>query len=275
MLEGIVSAASLSPGDAVLEVGPGTGALTKHLLATGALITAVEKDYALHDRLAAEYAEVPALQLVCGDVLQQNFGQLVADLQARCTAAPILRADGSSAAPKVKVVANLPYYITKDFLLQAVPHGDAVSSLLLMLQDEVAVRLTQEEPGGPDWRAMNILMRYYCTPKYLFKIDKRKYYPAPKVHGAVVRFTLRPQPQRPAVPEEKAFLSLVKRSFLQRRKLLRNALQPMASGAQVAAALAGAGLPEDARAQTLGLDDFVRLAWQLDKLGVGRCGESS
>jgi len=272
VLKAITKAAKLSAGDPVLEVGPGTGALTRHLLAKGANVTAVEKDYGLYDRLAAEFAAAPSLRLICGDILRQNLTTLLEEMlmvEHPSTLSPS-EVNGDDRVrndnPKVKVVANLPYYITKDFLLQTLPLGNQLSSLLLMVQDEVAIRLTQELPGGPDWRSINIILRYYCTPKYLFKIDRRKYVPSPKVHGAVIRLDLRPPQQRPEVPSETEFLKLVKKSFLQRRKVLRNALQPLVSAEQVATALEAAGLPLDARAQSLGLDDFVKLSWEISKV---------
>jgi 16S rRNA (adenine1518-N6/adenine1519-N6)-dimethyltransferase len=262
VLEAITTAAALSPGDPVLEVGPGTGALTRHLLDTGAALTAVEKDLNLHAMLEIEFEETSTCQLICGDVLRINLPELLTTMVAQ------RRPD--SKAQKVQVVANLPYYITKDFLVQALPEGGCVSRLLLMLQDEVAIRLSQTQPGGPDWRAMNIVVHYYSNPKYLFKIDRKKYIPAPKVHGAVVEFRLKSAAERVSVPDERAFLSLVKKSFLQRRKALRNALQPLVSSAEAVAALESIGLTADARAQELGLEEFVKLAWELEKVKLKR-----
>lgn len=163
----------------------------------------------------------------------------------------------------IKVVANLPYYITKDLLVKMLPLGDDVSALFLMLQDEVGVRLTQEDPGAADWRAMNLLTQYYSAPRYLFKIDRRKYHPAPKVHGAVVAFDLTPPSRRLSVPDEGEFVKLIKKAFSQRRKVVRNSLRPLYEPGQVAAALRAAGLSEDARAQDLTLAQFGALAWAL------------
>jgi 16S rRNA (adenine1518-N6/adenine1519-N6)-dimethyltransferase len=247
---------------------------------------------------------VPALTLVCGDILRQDLPALLAGMAAApppppaaaplaaAASAPGSTAPPPSAAPSPdppapllspsspsvlpvlpKVVANLPYYITKDFLVQALPLGGAASSLLLMLQDEVAARLTAPAPGGPDWRAMNIVLRYYSRPRYLFRIDRNKYEPAPSVHGAVVEFELLAPGQRAAVPDERAFLRLVKHAFLQRRKTLRNALQPLVGGPAAVAALAAAGLPPDARAQSLSLEEFVRLAWAVHHEGGGGAGD--
>jgi 16S rRNA (adenine1518-N6/adenine1519-N6)-dimethyltransferase len=258
VLEAITLAAAISPGDPVLEVGPGTGALTRHLLSTGAALTAVEKDNNLHSLLETEFEETATCQLICADVLRINLPELLTNMVAQ------RRPDAK--AEKVQVVANLPYYITKDFLVQALPQGQCVSRLLLMLQDEVAIRLSQTQPGGPDWRAMNIIVHYYSNPKYLFKIDRTKYIPAPKVHGAVVEFKLKSAEERVSVPDERAFLSLVKKSFLQRRKALRNALQPLVSSAEAVEALEAIGLTADARAQELGLEEFVKLAWELEKV---------
>lgn len=272
VLRDIVRVAGLVPEDVVVEVGPGTGALTRHLLETGARVTAVEKDASLHEKLTVDFEDVDSLKLICGDVLRMNMTTLLDEARAEPFAKGVVPEE--SPAPHLKVIANLPYYITKDFLLRTLPLGDRISRMILMLQHEVAARLTQETPGGPDWRAMNIIVQYMSHPKYLFKIDRRKYVPAPKCHGAVVDFRLRPPDDRPAVPrgDEAHFIKLVKKAFLQRRKALRNSLQPLVNPEQAVAALEAAGLTSDARAQELGLDEFVKLAWTLED--ISQCNSS-
>lgn len=165
-------------------------------------------------------------------------------------------------------------------------------------QDEVGIRLTNTKPGGPDWRAMNIIVQYYSNATYLyvfsivfhlmndflvifitkihlfktfytyrFKVDRKRYTPPPQVHGAVIEFALRPADQKASVPDERLFLKVVKASFLQRRKLLKNSLGALFGGAEtVENALIQAELPQDCRAQILGLDEFVKLSWALHEM---------
>lgn len=202
------------------------------------------------------------IQIIHGDILRENMVELADDLKRRSLAMQ------STSAQTPKVVANLPYNITKEFLLKSLPLGGEVfSSLFLMLQHEVAERLINNQSGSSDWRAMNILIQYYCEPKYLFKIDRLKYSPVPKVDGALAKFRLKTRQERISVPSEKEFVSLVKRAFLQRRKMLTNSLQPLLNSSEIAKCLTKAELPIDCRAQALSLEDFVRLSWAMHSQG--------
>lgn len=278
ILRRIVDRGGIRIGDPILEVGPGTGALTDQLLDTGAAVTAVEKDRDLFERLCEKYAKDEMMNLICGDVLRISLNTLMDDAAGFAAS----RADdcvedsdnrnskgkGQISYKKVKVIANLPYNITKDFLSRALPLGSQCSTLLLMLQHEVAERLTAQDPGAADWRSINVLIQYYASDcRYLFRVDRRKYFPRPTVDGAVVEFRLRDTPKRPKVPNEEQFILLVKKAFLQRRKTLRNSLQPLASSSEISKALKSAGIDLDARAQNLTLGDFVRLAWALHEQG--------
>ncbi|GIL52847.1 hypothetical protein Vafri_8614 [Volvox africanus] len=326
VLQDIVVAAGVGPGDLVLEVGPGTGNLTKHLLAAGAHVTAVEKDDTLYGRLQEEYRNVPGLALIHGDALKVGLeeairGMLMQERQAEPprahpqsetyvgaaelatgptsaatdpeTSTSTARAattpprqnstseawsrktatansgdagrggSGGERSRKIKVVANLPYNITKDLLLLLLPLGDLISDLHVMIQHEAAVRLTERTPGGPEWRAANIRTLFYCKPRYRFRISRLKYDPVPGVDGALVTFSLLPPGARHAVPSERAFHALVVKAFSERRKKMRNSLQPLHSSNQVEAALAGCGLNVDARAQDLTLEQFVTLSRHL------------
>lgn len=203
-----------------------------------------------------------SIQLIHGDILREDVSLLITDLRNRRDA----RSSGSIAPnDKPQMIANLPYNITKDFLNKALPLGDEVSSLLLMLQHEVAVRLVENSPGTSDWRSMNVIVDYFCEAEYIFRVDRFKYTPVPKVDGAVVLFKLRPSDKRLQVPSEKDFLALVKRAFLQRRKMLTNALQPLLSSSEIADCLTEANLSTDSRAQNLSVSDFVELAWAIHR----------
>eukprot|EP00775_Hariotina_reticulata_P010380 gene10380-10538_t len=212
VLSDIVNAARVTPADGVIEVGPGTGNLTRHLLATKAQVLAVEKDDTLVERLRQEFHEV---------------------------------------------VANLPYNITKDFLLALLPQGALVSELNIMIQEEVAQRLVDPTPGRPDYRAMSVITHYYSKPVYRFRIPKEKYFPVPGVDGALVTFKLLPPSKRVSVPGERGFVVLVNKAFSERRKMLRNTLQPLYTAKQVEAALSEASIRPDARAQDLSVEQFA------------------
>ncbi|GAX84853.1 hypothetical protein CEUSTIGMA_g12274.t1 [Chlamydomonas eustigma] len=335
ILKDIVSASGVQPGDLVLEIGPGTGNLTKHLLERGALVTAVEKDDTLYERLIEEYKDNPSLKIVKGDVLRSNVDQIIRDmiqqhrgcssahssahtqsdveLHAEANSASTsnsIAEDGSSdvafltdaaalrltsngshsgsipPAPsdettisnssdtgseeaaelshlkssqqdKVRVVANLPYNITKEFLKLMLPKGHLVSELNIMIQEEVAWRLVNKTPGRPDYRAMNLRVQFYSKPKYRFLIPKERYFPAPGVDGALVTFRLLPPLARPSVPSERGFIALVGKAFLERRKMMRNSVQPLYTSQQMESALVHCGLRPDSRAQDLSLADFV------------------
>ncbi|KXZ54550.1 hypothetical protein GPECTOR_4g615 [Gonium pectorale] len=331
ILRDIVAAAGVGPGDLVLEVGPGTGNLTKHLLATGARVTAVEKDDTLYGRLTEEYKEVPELRLVHGDALKVGLedvlrGMLTQERQAPEAAAEAETAEaptaasggdsdsGSSSLPstsakaeppaavagvgrrarggaaagrsvasssspggggrgKIKVVANLPYNITRDVLTQLLPLGELIAELHVMIQHEAAERLTEKTPGGPEWRAANIRTLFYSKPRYRFRISRHKYDPVPGVDGALVTFALLPPGSRPRVPSERSFHSLVAKAFSERRKKMRNSVQPLYSPEQVERALLGCGLSADARAQDLTLQQWVALAWALQAQAAEQAAE--
>ena len=300
-LERIVRLAELSQDSLVVEVGPGTGALTRKIMASGARVRAIEKDDRLfsylhrtierhgdlsdglaveedtdnegvNDAVEEDIEDPPRiirsadgrLEIVHADVLKLDLARFAAGFGATNAA------DGASPATlmpgdKPKLMANLPYNITRDFLRKALPLGEAYSSLVLMLQHEAAERLVKSSPGSPDWRAMNVIVQFYSSPKYLFRVDRRLYVPRPKVDGAVVDFALKPSSERPDVPSEAEFVSLVKRGNLQRRKVLSNSLRPLLEGDEIRECLVSSGLSPDARAQELSLEDWVTLSWAVHR----------
>jgi len=246
VLRRVVRAANIQPGDEVLEIGPGTGNLTRHLLAAGATITAVEKDDRLVDHLQEEFKQSSGFRLIHGDILRCDIDEVLA------------RARGGAEGSKLKVVANLPYYITTDVLKMLLPRGNSFSNFTVMLQEEVAQRFAVHQPGDRDYRYMSVFCHYYSKPEYKFRISRHSYFPAPKVDGAVVDFILTPPSERALeVSEERKFLSLVHASFQHRRKMMKNSL-PMAADL-AGEALSVAGLSSSSRAQDLTVDDFLRV----------------
>lgn len=214
-------------------------------------------------------------------------------------AAQSWRQRGAGGRGSLKVVANLPYNITKDFLKATLPLGGTVAELSIMIQHEVAERLVDPTPGRPDYRAMSIYTHYYSSPKYRralaggggctelravvvclcapeawaassaspppralatcrLRIPRQKYFPVPGVDGALVTFRLAPPSKRLEVPSERSFHALVTKAFSERRKMMRNSMQPLFSSQQVGrggaregcvcAALTGVGseMPGDA-----------------------------
>lgn len=283
VLKDIVSHAGLDASRVVIEVGPGTGAMTRHILSTGAKVYAIEKDDRLYRHYWLEQEDgAPPNDLDIGERVgegQETWGtaNAVSD-NLTVLHDDVLKVDlvhvaqtardlyNISKDTKLLLMGNLPYNITKDFLNKAMTLGNDYDSLLLMLQHEVAERLVHNAPGNSDWRAMNIILQYYCETKYVFRVDRFKYTPVPKVDGAVVEVRLKPLSERMSVPSEKDFLSLVKRGFLQRRKMLSNSLRPLLQGHEIQECLVSCGLPAEARAQNLSLEDFVALSWAVDKM---------
>lgn len=246
ILRQIADAAKLAPGQVVLEVGPGTGNLTRCLLDQGASVTAVEKDRRLIKRLANEFPQVNVIE---ADILTCDLEALLFDL---------LQPQGASGTQRVKVIGNLPYYITQDFLRQLLPLGLLVSNAVLLLQEEAALRLTQLQPGAFDYRAASLEIQYYSEARCLFTIPKSEFSPVPDVNGMVVDFALH-LPEDRVVSDAGSFLSLVRQAFSMKRKMLRNSLQPLYSLPQITQALTVAGLSAQVRPQQLSLHEYAKL----------------
>ena len=199
VLARIAAALQISPGDRVLEVGPGEGALTRHLLAAGARVTAIEIDRNLAARLRATFAGESRFELVEADVLAVDLAQLVAP-------------------EPTAIVGNLPYYITSPIVRKTLELGDRIARAVFLVQKEVAERIAAG-PGSRDYGYLSVLCRLRSEPEYLFRVRPGSFRPPPKVESAVVRLTPRPGPQ----PEPR-FLQFLEAAFRQPRKTLRNNL---------------------------------------------------
>jgi len=245
-LERIVAAAELKPGDSVLEIGPGLGTLTRRLAesvtSTGRVV-AVELDDRLIPVLRFTLTPYPNVEVVHGDILELDPVELISG--------------GGMHVASYSVVANLPYYITSAILRHLLGARIRPTRLVLTVQLEVAARLTAG-PGKMSLLAVSV--QAYGRPRLITRIKAGAFYPPPKVDSAVVRVDLYEQPLVP--PEElEAFFEVVRAGFGERRKQLRNALsRGLQRDAQtVATALVQAGVDPARRAETLSLEEWVRV----------------
>ena len=239
VLRAIADALELREGEPVVELGPGLGHLTRLLAATGARVTAVEKD---RDMLAVlEKEAIEGVRVVDGNAATVNFAQV-------------------AGAPEVKVAGNLPYHLTSSILFQVLEQRAQVTYAVFTLQKEVVDRLAAE-PGGRDYGLLTAILKLYFSSENLFDIDASRFHPPPKVDSAVLRLIRHPAPLAPVVDGAR-FIRVVKAGFAQRRKTLLNSLKSdksLGSVEQVQAALAAAGVDPGRRAETLSSEEFAAI----------------
>ncbi len=253
--ERIVAAVSPGADEPIIEIGPGEGALTALLLARGARVTAIEIDDHLIPGLHRLFGNNPRFALVNGDALDIDFCR-------------IFPQEG-----KVRVVANLPYYISTPLLQRLIAHRHCISEMTLMLQREVVDRIIAD-PGGRDYGYLTVLVSFYCEASRLFDVPPGAFRPVPKVTSSVVRLRPLANPAV-AVRDEDLFLSLTRTLFAQRRKTIHNNLRAGAAAlglgttADLPAVLssAGAGIDGHRRAETLSLRDLASLAEAIHQRG--------
>jgi len=245
-LDEIVAAAELSPGDRVVEVGPGLGVLTRRLLAAGAQVLAVELDRRLASWLRDELGSLPGFELVEGDALTYDPG-------------------GAFAGQPFKVVANIPYHITSP-LLHAFLEGERPPELVVVLvQAEVAERVAAE-PGRMSY--LSVFAQNVATARVVARVAAGSFEPAPKVDSAVLQLRRRPAPVIPVGDERQSFYRLVQAGFRQRRKQLHNALSrelPIPRET-LDAAFVACDIAADRRPQTLSVEEWACLHGRLRQL---------
>jgi 16S rRNA (adenine1518-N6/adenine1519-N6)-dimethyltransferase len=231
----VVAALGPIAEDAVLEIGPGRGAITRLLARAAGHLTLVEFDPVLAGALLVEFAGVPAVDVHHADVLTVDFTALA-------------RERGRS----LVVVGNLPYYITSDILLHLVAHPSAIDRAVLMVQREVAERVTAA-PGTRDYGVLSATMQLYGQVELLFTLPPDAFIPPPEVYSSVFRFHLRPRFAELDVPAER-FLPFVRASFAQKRKTWSNNLRNAGyKTPAITSALAAAGLEPSIRAEAVDL----------------------
>ena len=255
----VIDAVSPLPTDIVIEVGPGRGELTRGLVARSGYVVAVEIDRRLIDGLRSSLPR-EKFTLVEDDALKVNWSELaeLAEAQVDPLRGSVLPA---STKRRVRVVANLPYYISTPIVERLIRARGIINDMTLMLQKEVADRITSE-PGRKEYGSLSVLVQCYCIATKLFEVPPSAFKPAPKVRSAVVSLVVRAR-AAVDVDDEDKFFALVRAAFAQRRKTIANNLKAFAGviglSTSIDVALERARIDARRRAETLSIEEFNAL----------------
>ena len=253
VLDKIVDAAQITKDDFVLEIGPGIGTLTQYLCENARQVLAVEIDDKLIPILKETLQPYDNVEVLHGDILKQDIQQI---------------ADTYNEGKPIKVVANLPYYITTPIIMELFESHVPLANVTVMVQKEVADRM-KAEPGTKDYGALSLAVQYYAKPYIAAFVPPNCFMPRPNVGSAVIRLDcLARVPVE--VHNEKLMFRLIRASFNQRRKTLQNGIANSAelsfTKEQAARAIEQAGFDVRIRGEKLGLEEFARLADELERM---------
>lgn len=247
VLERIVAAADLTKEDCVLEIGPGIGTMTQYLAENAREVAAVEIDRNLIPILEETLSEYDNVTVINDDILKVDINRIVEE---------------KNGGRPVKVVANLPYYITTPIIMGLLEKHIPLKSITVMVQREVAGRM-QAGPGTKDYGALSLAVQYYAKPETVANVPPNCFIPRPNVGSAVVRLVRYEEPPV-RVEDEKRMFSLIRASFNQRRKTLVNGLgnapELGISKERAAAVLEDMGLSPTVRGEALTLEQFAELS---------------
>ena len=240
IVDEIVHAAELTPGEPVLEVGPGIGTLTQGLAQSGADVTAIELDRRLLEVLDTTLASYDNVRIVHGDVLKLDVPTIMNH-------------------KPFKVVANLPYYITTPIIMSLLESKLPIERLVVMVQKEVTLRMVAK-PGTKDYGALSVAVQYYTEPDIVLDVPPKSFLPAPAVTSSVIRCVLRDKPPVDVI-DEKLFFRVVKAGFAQRRKTFSNTMKTTGlSKDRIEELLAKANIDGQRRGETFTLQEFADVA---------------
>lgn len=247
VLDRIISSAEITKEDCVLEIGPGIGTMTQYLAEHAGSVVAVEIDKALIPILEETLQDYDNVTVINDDILKVDINRLVEE---------------KNGGHPIKVVANLPYYITTPIIMGLFESRVPLKSITIMVQKEVADRM-QVGPGTKDYGALSLAVQYYAKPEIVANVPPNCFIPRPNVGSAVIRLTRYEEPLV-QVKDEKKMFALIRASFNQRRKTLVNGLGnaglPGITKESAAAALAQMGLSPTVRGEALTLEQFARLS---------------
>lgn len=252
VLEKIIAASDIAKEDFVLEIGPGIGTMTQYLAAAAREVVAVEIDKTLIPILEDTLSEFPNVTVINDDILKVD----IAKIARECN-------DGRP----VKVVANLPYYITTPIIMGLFENQVPLDTITIMVQKEVADRM-KTGPGSKDYGALSLAVQYYARPEIVANVPPNCFMPRPKVGSAVIKLTRYGKPPV-SVEDEHLMFSIIRASFNQRRKTLVNGLKNYSGlhfmKEEIESSMKNCGLSMNVRGEALGLKDFARLTNELIK----------
>ncbi len=245
ILEKIISAADITKDDCVLEIGPGIGTMTQYLCENAKKVIAVEIDNSLIPILEDTLSEYDNVQVINDDILKVDINKLV---------------DEQNDGRPIKVVANLPYYITTPIIMGLFESHVPINSITIMVQKEVADRM-QEGPGSKDYGALSLAVQYYAKPQIVTNVPANCFMPRPNVGSAVIRLTKHKEvPVN--VKDEKLMFKIIRASFNQRRKTLQNSVcnsgELNFTKDQVVKTLEEMGLSVTIRGEAMSLEEFAK-----------------
>ena len=246
VLDKIIAGAGVTKDDMVLEIGPGIGTMTQYLADAAGKVVAVEIDRNLLPILQETLADYDNVKVIHADVLSLDLEKLVQE---------------ENGGRPIKVVANLPYYITTPIIMALFEQHVPLANVTVMVQKEVAARM-KSGPGSKDYGALSLAVQYYAEPYIVANVPCNCFMPRPNVDSAVIRLTRYEEPPV-QVKDEKMLFKIIRASFNQRRKTLQNGLNNSSelnfTKDQIAAAIAEAGFSPSVRGEALTLEQFAKL----------------
>ena len=251
VIDRILEGARVQEGDYVIEVGPGIGTLTKEMGRTAEKVVAIEIDKTLIPILEETLADFPNIEVINQDILKVDVQELVKE-----------KLNGGP----VKLIANLPYYITTPIVMKFLEEDIPVTDIVVMVQKEVADRMNAQ-PNSKDYGALSVAVQYYCDTEIVAKAPRHMFMPQPNVDSTVIGLHVREE-RKYNVDNEDIFFKTVKASFGQRRKTLLNSLGGLGflSKDQIKIALQEANIDEKRRGETLSIEEFASLSNAVNRI---------
>lgn len=251
VLDKIINAAEITKEDCVIEIGPGIGSVTQALIDNAGKVISIEIDDQLIPILTEQFGGCENFRLIHKDVLKVDLHKLIAE---------------ESPNRRIKVVANLPYYITTPIIMMLLEHNLPIESITVMVQKEVADRMASD-PGSKQYGAITVAMKYYCDTYLVANVPQNCFMPRPNVDSAVIKLTLHQEPIVD-INDEEQLLKIIKAAFSQRRKTLLNTLASNGnlglSKEEIKNVLDESGIGASTRGETLSLDDYAMLSNYID-----------